>query len=270
MRFSNRDDLIALTPKNPYDRYEDGRPKVPDEFIERLKNTTIEEAWSVLTKHTYDYQFEGGWTNLHPERTIVGRAVTATMVPFRPDLDEVVENQGKAEGRHGSQNNWVIQSVGKNDVVVVNLFGKVKHGTFVGDNLSTAVASQGGAGIVIDGGIRDTVGISKLTGINVFCRGFDPTPIRNLTLTGFNAPTRIGNATVLPGDIVLGTLSGVIFIPPHLVEEVVTTSENIQLRDKFGKQRIREGKYASGQIDVHVWEDTIEADFQEWSKHNAL
>ncbi len=270
MRFSNREDLIALTPLNPFDRFEDGRPKVPDELIERLRNTSTEEAWAVLTKHNYDFQFEGNWVNLHPDRTIVGRAVTATMVPFRPDLDDVAKAQGEREGRRGSQNNWVIQSVTENDVVVVNLFGKVKHGTFVGDNLSTAVASRGGAGLVIDGGIRDTGGIRQLSNINVFCRGFDPTPIRNLTLTGFNGPTRIGNATVLPGDIVLGTLTGVIFIPPHLVEEVVTTSENIQLRDKFGKQRLREGKYSSGQIDVHVWEDAIEADFKEWSKHNSL
>ena len=270
MRFSNREDLIALTPLNPFDRYEDGRPKVPDALIERLKNTTTEEAWSVLTKHNYNYQFEGNWTMLHQDRVIVGRAVTATMVPFRPDLNDVVNAQGEAEGRRGSQNNWVIQSVGKNDIVVVNLYGKVRYGTFVGDNLSTAVASAGGAGLVIDGGIRDTAGVKTLPDINVYCRGYDPTPIRDLTLTLFNGPTRIGGATVLPGDIVLGTISGVIFIPPHLVEEVVTTSENIQIRDKFGKQRIREGKYASGQIDVPVWEDAIEADFKEWSKHNTL
>lgn len=270
MRFCNREDIIALTPLNPFERYEDGRPKVPDDLIERLKNTTAEEAWVVLSKHNYDYQFEGNWVNLHPERTIVGRAVTATMVPFRPDLDDVVQAQGESEGRTGSQNNWVIQSVGKNDVVVANLFGKVKYGTFVGDNLSTAVDSHGGTGIVIDGGIRDAGGISPLPNINVLCRGIDPTPIRNLTLTGFNGPTRIGNATVLPGDIVLGTSTGVTFIPPHLVEEVVIRSEDIQLRDKFGKERLREGKYKSGEIDVHVWADSIEADFKEWSKHNSL
>ena len=270
MRLNDREDIIALTPLNPFDRLEDGRPKVPDELIARLKNTTSEEAWLVLSENNYHFQFEGNWLNLHPDRTIVGRALTATMVPFRPDLNEAVQSQGEREGRSGTQNNWVIQAVGKHDVVVANLFGKVQYGTFVGDNLSTAVDGHGGAGIIIDGGIRDAGGISALSNINVLCRGLDPTPIRNLTLTGFNGPTRIGNATVLPGDIVLGTSTGVTFIPPHLVEEVVTTSENIQLRDKFGKQRLREGKYKSGEIDVRVWEDSIQADFEEWRKHNTL
>jgi len=267
MRFSTREDVISITPLNPFDRFDDGRPKVPDDLIKRTKLVTVEQAWSVLMKHGYNCQFEGNWINLHPNRVLVGRAITTTMVPLRPDLNDVVKAQGEREGRHGSQNNWVIHTVGENDVVVVNLFGKVKYGTFVGDNLSTAVSSQKGTGLVIDGGIRDTVGVhDDLPDINVFCRGFDPTPIRDLTLISLNGPTRIGQATVLPGDIVLGTLTGVIFIPPHLVEEVVTTSEDTRLRDEFGKQRLREGKYTSGQIDVSVWADEIEADFQEWRK----
>ena len=266
MRFSAREDVLSITPLNPFDRFDDGRPKVPDDLIERMKLVTGEEAWSVLRKHGYNFQFEGNWVNLHPDRVLVGRAITATMMPIRPDLNDVVNAQGECEGRHGSQNNWVIQAVGENDVVVVNLFGKVKDGTFIGDNLATAVSGQKGAGLVIDGGIRDPGGVFDAPNINVFCRGFDPTAIKDVTLISLNGPTQIGQVTVLPGDIVLGTLEGVIFIPPHLVEEVVTTSEEIRIRDKFGKQRLREGKYTSGQIDVSVWEVEIEADFQEWRK----
>jgi len=266
VRFGAYEDVADLTPLNPFDRSGDGRPRVPDDLLERMKLVTIEEAWRVLSNHGYDYQFEGNWVNLHPDRVMVGRAITATMVPLRPDLNDVVNTQGESEGRHGSQNNWVIQTVAEKDVVVVNLFGKVKQGTFVGDNLSTAVHGQGGAGLVIDGGIRDTAGVNELPDINVFCRGFHPTGIKNLTLISLNGPTRIGQATVLPGDVVLGTLGGLIFIPPHLVEEVIETSEDIRVRDKFGKQRLREGKYTSGQIDVRVWEEHIETDFQEWLK----
>lgn len=266
MRFSSRDDIIPLTPLNPFDRFDDGRPKVPDDLLGRMKLVTTEEAWRVLTQHGYDYQFEGNWVNLHPERVMVGRAITATMVPIRPDLNDAVNAQGEREGRHGSQNNWVIHTVGDGDVVVVDLFGKVKWGTFVGDNLSTAVRAQGGGGLVIDGGIRDTQRIYELPDINVFCRGFDPTGIRYLTLISLNGPTRIGQATCLPGDVVLGTIGGVIFIPPHLVEEVLMSSEDTRIRDQFGQQRLREGKYTSGQIDTAVWEEHIEADFQEWLK----
>jgi regulator of RNase E activity RraA len=69
----------------------------------------------------------------------------------------------------------------------------------------------------------------------------------------------------MPGDIVLGTPSGVLFIPPHLVQEVVEQSEDIRVRDEFGKLRLEQGVYTSGEIDSK-WRDEIEADFQEWRK----
>jgi 4-hydroxy-4-methyl-2-oxoglutarate aldolase len=266
VRFSDPAEVAALTPDNPFGRLEDGRPKVPDELLERMKLVTLEEAWGVMKGHNYHLQYEGDWKNLHPERVMVGRALTATMVPTRPDLDAVTKKQGELEGRKGSQNNWVIQSVREHDVVVVDLFGKVVNGTFVGDNLSSAVMGKGGAGLVLDGGIRDTSRIFELPKINVFCRGFHPTAIGEVNLTALNGPTRIGQATCMPGDIVLGTMAGVIFIPPHLAEEVVRKSEETRIRDQFGKQRLREQKYASGQIDVGVWEPHIQADFEQWLK----
>jgi regulator of RNase E activity RraA len=72
----------------------------------------------------------------------------------------------------------------------------------------------------------------------------------------------------LPGDVVLGTPTGTIFIPPHLVQEVVERSEDIRVRDDFGKMRIAEGTYTSGEIDT-VWSEAIEADFQEWKQANG-
>jgi len=146
---------------------------------------------------------------------------------------------------------------------VVDMYGKIKRGTFVGDNLSTALQRRTKAGAVIDGGIRDFQGIMKLKDIVIFCRGVHPTAITDTTLVGINIPVRIGEATVLPGDVVLGTPTGVIFIPPHLVKEVVERSEEIRLRDRFGKQRLREGRYTPGQIDTK-WTEEIEEDFKRW------
>ena len=106
------------------------------------------------------------------------------------------------------------------DVMVVDIFGKVKDGTVVGDNLGTAVRSRTRAGAVIDGGIRDYQGLVRLNDVNFYVRGVDPTAIADVTLAGMNIPIRIGGATVLPGDVVLGTPTGVIFIPPHLAQAV--------------------------------------------------
>jgi regulator of RNase E activity RraA len=197
---------------------------------------------------------------------MVGRAVTAQFLPHRPDYHTAIQQAGVREGRGsiGGQNSWIIETLQTNDVMVVDIFGKIKDGTIVGDNLGTAVRSRTRAGAVIDGGIRDYQGLIQLTDVNFYVRGVDPTAIADVTLAGLNIPIRIGGVTVLPGDIVLGTPTGVIFIPPHLAQEVVEQSENTRVRDEFGKQRLAEGTYTSGEIDVSTWREDIEADFQAW------
>lgn len=266
-----REDLIALTHLNPFDRFPDGRPQVPDDLLERLKLATTEEAWVVLRKHGYHRQFVGQWMETHPGTVTVGRAVTAQFLPHRPDYHEAIQQAGLAEGRSniGGQNSWIIESLQLHDVMVVDIFGKIKDGTVIGDNLGTAVRTRTRAGAVIDGGIRDYTGLRQLTEVNFFVRGVDPTAIADVTLAGINIPIRIGEVTVLPGDVVLGTPTGVIFIPPHLVQEVVEVSEEIRVRDEFGKQRLAEGTYTSGEIDVSTWREDIEADFVAWKAANG-
>lgn len=265
MIFNTPEGVAALTPGNPFPRSADGRPRVPDDLLDRMRAVTSDEAWGVLERrHGYHFQFEGNWLNIHPELILVGRAVTAVMVPRRPDLEEVVDAVGQAEARRGGQNTWVIDSLTAGDVLVVDLFGKIHDGTFIGDNLATATRARTGTGIVIDGGIRDFQRVQRMADFAVFCRGVDPSAIADVTLVGVNVPIRIGHATVLPGDVVLGTPSGITFVPPHLVEEVVTASEDVRERDVFGKQRLAEGVYTSGQIDVSVWADEIEADYRVW------
>lgn len=261
--------LAEMTPLNPWGRDPYGRPYVPDEWLERMKLVTTEEAWGVLHHHGYRRQFEGNWKETHPGRITVGRAVTAQFIPHRPDYHDAVQKAGEAEGRggRGGQNSWVINMLALGDVMVVDIFGKVKDGTVVGDNLGTAVRTRTRAGAVIDGGIRDYQGLIQLTDVNIYMRGVDPTAIADVTLAGINIPIRIAGCTVMPGDVVLGTPSGVIFIPPHLVQEVVERSEDIRVRDEFGKLRLEQGIYTSGEIDSK-WREEIEADFAEWKKAN--
>jgi 4-hydroxy-4-methyl-2-oxoglutarate aldolase len=265
------EDLIELTKLNPFDRFPDGRPRVPDDLLERMKLVTTEEAWGVMRRHGYPRQFEGGWIQTHPGTVLVGRAVTAQFLPHRPDYHDAIQQTGLNEGRGkiGGQNSWIIETLQHGDVMVVDIFGKIKDGTVVGDNLGTAVRSRTRAGAVIHGGIRDYQGLVELTEVNFFVRGLDPTAIADVTLGGINIPIRIGEVTILPGDIILGTATGVIVIPPHLVQEVVERSENIRVRDEFGKLRLAEGRYTSGEIDVSPWREDIEADFEEWKRANG-
>jgi 4-hydroxy-4-methyl-2-oxoglutarate aldolase len=271
MIFNSPERITALTPLYQDERVADGRPRVPDEILERMHHVTNDEAWGVVERgHNYHFQFEGNWVNLHPDHVLVGRAVTVRMVPLRPDLHGVVERVGAAEGRSGGQNTWVIDTLLPGDVLVVDLFGKIEDGTFIGDNLGTAIAARAGTGLVVDGGIRDLERVYQLPDFNVFCRGVHPSAILDVTVVEVNGPVRIGNATVMPGDVVLGAREGVTFVPPHLAEEVVGRSEDVRQRDVFGKRRIAEGIYTSGQIDVSIWAEEIEADYIGWCAEQGL
>ncbi|MCU0521716.1 MAG: RraA family protein [Anaerolineae bacterium] len=270
MKFNNREDIIQLTPLWEGERFEDGRPKVSDDIIRRMQRVTMEEAWAVLWRHEYHFQFEGDWVTLRPYDKVVGRAVTGVFVPHRPDLHDYLMAYGhEQEGRIGAMNSWVIETLRKDDVIVIDLFGKVYEGTYSGANLSTAIATRTGRGQVIYGGIRDAEQIIDIPNMVTFCKGMDPTPIRNVTLVGMNVPCRIGAATCLPGDVILATMTGVLFIPPHLAEEVVDHSERTQLREHFSHTRLREGIYNSSQMDTK-WTEAIDADFDEWRKTHTI
>lgn len=270
MKYSNRDDIIQLTPLWTGDRFDDGRPRVPDDIIKRMEKVSTEEAWSVLWNSGFKYQFEGNWKMVHSDKVLVGRAVTAVMMPTRPDLsDYLLEYGQKEEGRHGFFNVWVVDSLVDNDVMVVDMFDKIFEGTFSGGNLSTTVATRTKRGQIIYGGIRDLQQIVDIENLQTYYRGIDPTPIRDVMLVGMNVPTRIGGAVCMPGDVVLGTSAGVMFIPPHLAEECVLQSERTRLRDLFGFDRIKEGKYSSADIDVQHWTPEIEEDFVAWRKSNT-
>jgi len=259
-------ETIELTAAWSGDRFADGRPRVPDDVLKRLRDATTEQAWSVLLDHGYPRQFAGGWRQTHPGTILVGRAVTAQFLPHRPDYDAVVVAAGAREGHleGDRQNSWIIETLREDDVMVTDIFGKVVEGTVIGDNLGTAIAARTRAGAVIDGGVRDFQGLTRLEGVNIFFRDVDPTPIRDVTLAGINRPIRIGGATVLPGDVVLGTPSGLSFIPAHLAARVAEVSDDIRIRDTFGKLRLTQRRYSSAEIDVPTWAPHIEEDFRRW------
>jgi regulator of RNase E activity RraA len=266
----SKDQLIEYTPEWKGERSPDGRPKVPDDILERMTAVSIEEAWAVLRRHGYNNQFEGNWVLAGPkEPVLVGRAVTAYFFPVRPDVNGVIKTNGETAGRIGGQNSWIIDTAVKGDVLVIDLMGKVIDGTFMGDNLANSIwAKTGGRGVVIHGGARDVEGVEKIPDFPVFNRGWDPSAIADVMLMGINTPVRIGRAAVMPGDVVVGKKEGVIFVPAHLAQEVVETSEIVRLRDEFGHMRLREGKYTPGQID-RKWSDDIEKDFGEWLKEKG-
>ena len=245
------------------ERSADGRPRVADKFLNRLKNVSMEEAWGYLRNKGYQNQYESDWTVIVPDSTMVGRVVTAQYMPLRPDFDKLMKDQGKTEGRIGSSNSWPIDVLKEGDVYVADSYGKIVDGTLIGDILGNAIYAKSKRGVVFYGSVRDIEGLLAIKGFNGWIKGADPSYIQQMMLTGINVPIRIGRATVLPGDVVLAKKTGTIFIPAPLVEDLVLNAEFIQLRDAFGHERVREGKYTPGQIDQQ-WTDEIKKDFLRW------
>jgi regulator of RNase E activity RraA len=267
----SKEELIALTSEWKGERFPDGRPKVPDDIIQRMRAVSVEEAWATMSNLGYKYQVAEGWQVINPDSVLCGRAVTATFMPGRPDVWKIIDSIGKKEGRR-AQNVWAVEILQKGDVYVADQFGAKRNGPTIGDNVGNAIYARTGNGIVYDGAIRDLEGLKEIGGFTSFYTSYDPSyhnpgfgNNRDLTtmIVGINRPTRIRTVTVMPGDVVLGKMGVVVFIPPHLAERVVVTSEIVRLRDMFGHQRIREGKYTAGQIDTR-WSDEIEKDFSKW------
>ena len=258
--------LIDYTASNPFDRLPDGRPKVPDNLIERAKGLSSEEVWAVLEAKGYNNQYADGFHVLHPGKTMVGRAFTVEFMPLRGDVNEVAQAKAKQAGMKHLYNQTAIDMLQPGDVLVVDLFGKKVNGTIVGDNLFFYVnqATHGG-GLVVDGSVRDLDGISEID-MPAYFRAVDPTPIGNVMLTGINVPVRIGGVTVMPGDLVVGDREGVYFVPPQFVKEVLDKADETHIHDEWTKKKFAEGKYKSSEIYGSPSDPKLKQEYEEYLK----
>jgi 4-hydroxy-4-methyl-2-oxoglutarate aldolase len=259
-------DLVDYTAQNPFDRFPDGRPKVPDDLIRRARDLSSEEVWAVLHEKGFNNQYADGFQVLHPGKTMVGRAFTVQFMPSRSDVDDVAQHKAKAKGMPRLMNQTAIDMLQPGDVLVVDLFGKKVNGTIVGDNLFyyTMQATHSG-GLVVDGAIRDLNGISEID-MPAYFRSVDPTPIGNVMLTGINVPIRIGEVTVMPGDLVVGDREGVYFIPPQFVQEVLDKADETHVHDEWTKEKFAEGKYKSSEIYGSPSDPKLQQQYQEYLK----
>lgn len=258
-----KEELIFLTSRWEGERFDDGRPKIPDGLLERARKIGIDDAWTVLKNEGYTNQFEGGWKMVHPDVAVVGRALTAQFMPSRPDVEALVLERGHESGRKGNTNSWPIEALRPGDVYVADGFGKIAGGTLMGATLATSIYSKSGNGVVFHGASRDLEAIRELEGFNAFVRDFHPSFLESMFLTGLNTPIRIGGVMVLPGDLVIAKEEGVLFVPAHLAEQVVATAEFVTMKDQFGFEMVRSGKYSTGEIDSQ-WTETLKEDFLEW------
>jgi regulator of RNase E activity RraA len=242
-----KEQMIAYTADNPYDRFPDGRPKVPDAMLEKVKGLVIEEAYGAVKAKGFPNQFSGDWKMLQAGKRLVGRAFTVQFMPLRPDVAKGMQAEAEKRGIGRLRNQTVIDMLGPNDVMVVDLFGKTDGGTFVGDKLAYYIWKTTGTGMVVDGGMF-WLGKIIPTGMPAYFRGVGPDSLNNVMLTGINIPIRIGNATVMPGDVVLGDDEGLFFIPPHLVKDAIEAAQSTMSRDEWIKSKMDLRQYKSSDL----------------------
>ena len=262
----SKEQLIEYTSLNPFERFPDGRPKVPDALMQRARGISMEEVFGVLPGKGFRNQYEDGFQVLHPGKKMVGRAVTVQFMPARPDIDGVITAKNRAQGGRGLNNQVAIDMLQPGDVLVVDLFGKKDGGTIVGDNLFYYImkATKGG-GMVVDGAIRDLEGISEMD-MPAYFRSSHPSYITNVMLTGINIPVRIGNVTVMPGDLVVGDQEGVYFIPPQFVKEIMDKADEVHVHDEWTRKKFDEGKYKSSEIYSTPRDPELRKEYQEYLK----
>jgi regulator of RNase E activity RraA len=242
-----REEMIQYTPHNPYERFADGRPKVPDALLERVKTMSVEEAWGILRSKGYPNQHVEGFQVLHPGQKLVGRAMTAKYLPFREDLDGAVIAEAKAAGKAPGSTQRVVDELQLNDVPVVDIMGAGEGHNFGGDNMHAAIYGVTKTGAVVDGTIRDVEGTFDLP-LQIYYRQAHPAAVAGVTVVGVNVPVEIGGAVVMPGDVVLGDRTGLIFIPPHMLEEILEYAEATQLKDEWRKEKFLTGQYKASDL----------------------
>jgi 4-hydroxy-4-methyl-2-oxoglutarate aldolase len=264
VQLTPREQVEFLTREWEGDRDRYGRPLVPDGLLRRLRHVSLEEAWGIVTAAGHRNKFEGDWHVMYPDRPMVGRALTAAFLPSSPELEKRMAAAAREAGLQGAMNQFPIYMLAPGDVYVADGFGKVEDGTLIGDNLGQAIFRNSGNGPVLYGSARDLAGLREIEGFNAWVKAWHPSYIREMMLASINGPIRVGHAVVLPGDVVLATEGGVLFIPPHLVEQVVRRSEETRLTDTFRKQRIAEGTYTLAQTYGAKWTPEMEADFATW------
>ena len=266
----SKQDLVDYSAQNPFERFPDGRPKVPDNLLQQARELSSEEVWAVLQDKGFKNQYADGFRILHPDKPMVGRAFTVQFMPQRPDLEHIANSKATEHGLPHLTNQTAIDMLQPGDVLVVDIFGKKVGGTVVGDNLFYYVmtATKGG-GLVVDGSIRDLNGISEID-MPAYFKDVDPTPIDNVMLTGINVPIRIGGVTVMPGDLVVGDREGVYFIPPQFVNDVLDRADEIRIHDEWTKKKFAEGKYKSSEIYSTPKDAKLLQEYQEYLKRRLL
>jgi 4-hydroxy-4-methyl-2-oxoglutarate aldolase len=241
------------------------RARLTEAQIARLATLPIEAVWGAVQGKQYRHSFVGDFKLTQPGTKMVGRALTMRYLPVRPDLLEAVQQLGKEGDWFYQYNIRAGEDTRPGDVLVVELGGMVDRATFMGDVTGLGIKSRGAAGVVIDGGLRDLSEFLPWKDFPVYYTGAHASAMADQVGVEWNAPVRIKNVTVLPGDVVIGDESGVLFFPAHLADDVIKAAEDTVYIETFKREMIQGTKYRARDI-YPTLSPELEKVFEEWKK----
>ncbi len=266
----SHDEMVKYTAQNPYDRFPDGRPKVPDALLSKLQDMSSEEVMGAgrpaSSGGPASNQFTDGWQILRPGKKLIGRAVTLLLMPVRSEVSDIDAAEWKKQGNTTSLSHQsALDILQPGDVIVVDAGGGCVAGGIIGDNLAYYIWKKTGTGFVIDGPIRDLEGIAQFD-MPGYYRCAAPPWIRGMMVAGINVPVRIGNTTVLPGDVVFGDREGVTFIPPQSLKGMIDAAQTTHIHDEWTRKKFDEGKYKSTDIYGRPTDPALVKEYEEYLK----
>lgn len=229
---------------------------------ERLKTVSTATICTALFKRGFRNQYIQDVRPLKPDvKRMVGEAFTLRYIPAREDLNPITVFQDRAHPQRKA-----VEECPPGNVLVIDS-RKDPRAASAGSILVTRLMKRGVAGVVTDGGFRDSPEIAQL---DIPCYHNRPTAPTNLTVhqaLDINVPIGCGDAPVWPGDVIVGDREGVVVIPAYLADEIAQEAVEMTVFEDFVTEKINENRSILGLYPPTDEQNKI--DFVEWRKERG-
>jgi regulator of RNase E activity RraA len=230
-----------------------GPPRLPADAECALRRVSTATLTVQLTRRGIQTTFLGGLRPTRPDLSMVGYARTLRYVAVRADVREAMKGTEDAQKR-------AVESVAPGDVLVMEARGETGAGT-IGDILAARVMARGGAGIVTDGGVRDTPGVADLA-IPTYYKAANASSLWNAHIPlDLDVPITCAGVLVMPGDVVVGDAEGVVVLPFALAEEIAHVALEVEEREAFALERVKTGESFRG---LYPLSEERRGDYENW------
>jgi 5-oxopent-3-ene-1,2,5-tricarboxylate decarboxylase / 2-hydroxyhepta-2,4-diene-1,7-dioate isomerase len=225
-------------------------------LFDKLMRVGLESAWSLVTAEGYPQNFINELTPLKPNMRLVGRARTIRYLPNRKDVRDKLYAAGP------QLNYKSAEEALPGDVLVFDAGGETRAGVS-GGVTTLRFLVRGGAGIVVDGAMRDLPEFEAMP-VQTFLRRGHASSVAPLMMSvDYQVPVRIGSVTVIPGDILVGDTTGILVIPASIVDKIVDKALEHDEQEEFQRGLLLKGEPIYG---VYPMNDATRKRFEEWKK----